>query len=206
MSINKFDEIAFIYDCKPMHIERAKTIANAIKIMAPIQKEWKIADFGCGSGLLGLNFINDVRKIDMIDSSKNMLMILEDKIKKLHLVNINLKLMDIFNDNIPTKEYDMIITLMTLHHIKDLKGVIRRFSKMLKLNGYLAIADLDEEDGTYHDDGETAHNGINQDMLIQLTTKSGFKFLKKNTPYIIKKKVDKINKEYPVFLHLYKKE
>ncbi|KAA0257065.1 class I SAM-dependent methyltransferase [Deferribacter autotrophicus] len=205
MSVKKFDKTAFTYDCKPMHVERAKAVADAIKRIVPMQKDWKLADFGCGTGLLGFNFVDDVREIDMIDLSENMLSVLKEKLESLQLSNMNPKLVDILDENIPIDEYDMVITLMTFHHIEDLKGVLERLSSMLKPAGYLAIADLEEEDGTYHQDGDTVHNGINQKMLKQLATESGLKFIQSDIPYIIRKKVRGINREYPVFLHVYKK-
>ncbi|MGC8926273.1 MAG: methyltransferase, partial [Calditerrivibrio sp.] len=67
--MNKFDLDAFTYDENPMHVERGKAIAEKIKQSLDIGRDWVIADFGCGTGLLGINFIEQVKCIDMIDTS-----------------------------------------------------------------------------------------------------------------------------------------
>ena len=203
--INKFDESAFTYDCKPMHVERAKAVANAIKNCVSLNKDWVVADFGCGTGLLGLQFVGDVYCIEMLDVSEKMLQVLREKIERSEVKNIVPLRFDIFSDEISSEKYNLIMTLMTFHHILDIEKVMERLTVMLKKNGYLAIADLDKEDGSYHQDGNTVHNGIDQNYLKELANTVGLKLICEAIPYIIKKSVQGIRREYPVFLHVYRK-
>lgn len=206
MGISKFDKNAFTYDLKPMHVERAKAVADAIKDSIKINKDWHIADFGCGTGLLGFNFIEDVKQITMIDVSQNMLDILKGKIESLNIKNMKILKLDIFNtDNLPIERFDLIVSLMTFHHIQDIRLGLIKLKSMLKSDGFLALADLYEEDGSYHQDGDTVHNGINQEELKQFASEIGLRFITSNTPYVIKKTIDNTQREYPVFLHIYQK-
>ncbi|MGA1863150.1 class I SAM-dependent methyltransferase [Deferribacter thermophilus] len=204
MSVEKFDKSAFTYDQNPMHVERGIAVANAIKKLVPIKKDWVIADFGCGTGLLGINFVNDVKKIVMIDASQNMLKVLKEKLDKLKIENVEILKFDITKDqNLPNLRFDLIVTLMTFHHINDIKSALNKLFSMIKKDGYLALADLDEEDGSFHKDKETVHNGINQTKLRDYAKEIGFEFVKSDIPYVIKRDIDGQLKEYPVFLHIY---
>ncbi|MBZ4643212.1 MAG: S-adenosylmethionine-dependent methyltransferase [Deferribacteraceae bacterium] len=204
--MSSFDYKAFYYDQNPMHIERAQKVADSIKLSCNIDKNHVIADFGCGTGLLGLQFAPLVRQVDMIDNSPKMLQVLDDKIKKLDLKNVNTVFLDLDScSNLPLSKYDIIMTLMTFHHIKDIKKAIFQLSQMLKKDGKLVICDLDEEDGSYHSDGNTIHNGINQEILKNYAIYSKLNFITSKIPYIIKKEIDGNNKSYPVFMHIYGK-
>ncbi len=43
---------------------------------------------------------------------------------------------------------------------KNTNVIIDSFSKMLNPLGYICIADLDEEDGSFHGDGFNGHNDL----------------------------------------------
>ena len=83
------------------------------------------------------------------------------------------------NFNLETDEYkgrkfDLIFTQMVLHHVTDIERIINKFHQLLNPNGYLAIADLYEEDGSFHGDGFTGHKGFNIDSLSDLLLKNQF--------------------------------
>ena len=66
---------------------------------------------------------------------------------------------------------------------------------------YLCIADLDKEDGTFHTDGTTdVHLGFERAELQRWVEDAGFADVKFSTAYEIKKKIDDIEKIFPVFL------
>lgn len=205
MGEKSFDVAALTYDDKPMHIERAEIIAKDIKKNVNIIKSWTIGDFGCGTGLLGFNFINDVAHIDMMDTSDTMLDRIREKIKINKISNVEAIFFDIEKDRLPYGRYEMIITSMTFHHIADLNILLKKLSAMLKNGGYLAVADLDEEDGSYHDGTEVPHHGINQTSLLELACKNGFELVYKSLPYTIKKEIMGQKRSFPVFLHIYRR-
>ncbi|MEF3254695.1 MAG: class I SAM-dependent methyltransferase [Deferribacterales bacterium] len=203
---NKFDLAAEFYDAKPEHRERAIKIAEEIIKNTPIGKNWIMADFGCGTGLLGFQFINIVKCIDMIDTSSKMLEKVNEKVEHLNLHNkISTLMMDIEKTDSTYYKYDLIVTSMSFHHIPDIISALSKLKNMIKNDRYLAIADLNEEDGTFHDDGITVHNGINQDFLIKTATDIGLKLHYKSVPYIIYKKRGEGMRGYPVFLHIYRR-
>ena len=48
-------------------------------------------------------------------------------------------------------KFDLIFTQMVLHHVSDIETIINRLSQLLNPGGYLAVADLYEEDGSFYD-------------------------------------------------------
>lgn len=199
--MNRFDRDPFAYDSNPMHAERAKKVANAILSNITVEPSWEMADFGCGTGLLGINFIDYVKHIDMIDTSENMLKVLSEKLAKSDIDNVTPLKLDIFSDPLPYERYDLIVTLMTFHHIVNISDGLSKIHSMLRNGGFFAISDLDKEDGTYHDGEQPPHFGIDQDILIDLAIQNGYQLTHRSIPYIVKRN----GRDYPVFLHIYRK-
>ena len=55
---------------------------------------------------------------------------------------------------------------MTLHHIDDTAGFLKRISNLLSPGGIIAFADLDLENGQFHDDPlEKVHHGFDRGEL-----------------------------------------
>ncbi|DAB30446.1 MAG TPA: hypothetical protein CFH84_03925 [Sulfurimonas sp. UBA12504] len=74
-----------------------------------------------------------------------------------------------------TQCFDGLISSMTLHHIEDLHAFFTTIKKNIKKNGFIAIADLESEDGTFHSDNEGVfHFGFDKERLCALTTECGF--------------------------------
>jgi SAM-dependent methyltransferase len=109
--------------------------------------------------------------------------------------------LDLTSDPLPTERYDLIYSLLTLHHIHNVKDVLTRFHDLLIPNGYLLAADLDKEDGSFHTDGTTdVHLGFDRDDLHRILEEIGFGDVTFSTAYEIKKKIGNEEKTFPVFL------
>jgi ubiquinone/menaquinone biosynthesis C-methylase UbiE len=90
-----------------------------------------------------------------------------------------------------------IVSSMTLHHIKDLKDIFQKFYNILKDGGFIAIADLKTEDGTFHSNNDGVfHFGFKKEELFEILEEIGFKNLDFQTINTIKKP----HKEFEVFL------
>jgi ubiquinone/menaquinone biosynthesis C-methylase UbiE len=90
---------------------------------------------------------------------------------------------------------------MVLHHIDDISSVLAKFYRMLTPGGYMAIADLYAEDGSFHGEGFTGHNGFDIDELSHWLSKIGFKNIESNRCFVVKKMTsENVIKEFPVFI------
>ena len=76
-----FDKMAGSWDQDPMKIERSKVTAEYCK-KVPLKATKKLLDFGGGTGLLSLYLHDTFDHITIADSSKEMLKIAQEKIKK----------------------------------------------------------------------------------------------------------------------------
>lgn len=129
-----------------------------------------------------------------------MLDVVQDKIKAQGLNHVETLCCDLLHDDYKQK-HDLIFCSMTLHHVQDTENFLRRFAELLKLDRYLAIADLIEEDGSFH--GSSAegimHKGFAPEKLAELLTGLHMIDIKSDIIHrIIREEHD--NKEYPVFL------
>ncbi len=104
-----------------------------------------VLDIGCGTGLLSLKFLRGADcLIHGIDSSPEMLKIFKGKIKELNLSEkISCKLGDVENLEFKNKEFDIIASTVTLHHVKDKNPVIKKIYSLLKPGGKFILGDID---------------------------------------------------------------
>jgi len=183
--MNRFDIEALTWDDLPRRVELAKAVVNNI---APhLKGDERVLDFGCGTGLVGLNIAPFVKEVVGIDTSKKMVEKFNQKAKKLNL-NAFALCKDIFEVN---EKFDVVISSMTIHHIKDIKKLS---NKLLEITNTVFIADLVKEDGTFHSRGndDVEHFGFSEDELKEYfnSWKMEYKII-----HTIKK-----HKEFPVFL------
>jgi ubiquinone/menaquinone biosynthesis C-methylase UbiE len=108
---------------------------------------------------------------------------------------------------LPVERYDLTYSLLTLHHIPDTDEILKKFCEILKPNGYLLVADLDKEDGTFHTDGTTdVHLGFDRAELQKKVESAGFGDIKFSTAYEITKKIGNKEKTFPIFLMVAQKQ
>jgi predicted TPR repeat methyltransferase len=74
-----FKEKAKTWDKGSTRVNGAKTIADAIKKRVDLRSEMELMDFGVGTGLLGFEIAQEVRKVVGVDTSENMLEKLKEK-------------------------------------------------------------------------------------------------------------------------------
>jgi len=188
-----FDERAKTWDSSDKRQALAEAVANAIKSSIALNSSMHLLDIGAGTGLLTRRILPIVDKITAVDTSAGML----DELKRKVEGNIEICQTDIIKYE-PYEKFDGIISSMTLHHIEDTEGLFKHLHKLLKPGGFIAIADLAPEDGTFHSDGNEGvfHFGFSQESLKNYAENAGFK----NLSYKIVHKVEKPNKIYEIFL------
>ena len=170
-----FDKEAASWDEHPVRVKLAEDVAQAITKQVVLTSDMDVLDFGCGTGLLTLNLLPLVRSITGVDSSQGMLDILQMKIAKLQLNNLHPLLFDLDKDAPLTGNYDLIVSNMTLHHIKEVKSLLQQFYNITAAGGYLCLADLDLENGQFHADNTGVfHFGFDRTTLRRLFTEVGF--------------------------------
>ena len=179
-----FDAKASNWDTEK-RIERSKAIAEEISKAVKIESHFHAMEFGCGTGLISFNLINSLESITLIDISKGMIDVVNQKIQDNHVKNMTALYTDINKEIGIIGKFDIIYTSMALHHIKDTETTLRNLYDLLNDGGYLCIIDLTEDDGTFHkhDKGFDGHNGFNQNNLKNLLGYIGLQEVTSNEFY-----------------------
>lgn len=170
--MSTFDKKAKDWDKGDIQVNGAKVIADAIQKNFDLRDDMVLMDFGVGTGLLGFEIAKKVQKVYGVDTSKGMLEKLEEK--NTPELNIEAIHQDIIANPLDIK-FDGLISSMTLHHVEDLEKFFTTIKNNLHENGFLAIADLESEDGTFHSDNEGVHHfGFEKDTLCKIVENCGF--------------------------------
>jgi ubiquinone/menaquinone biosynthesis C-methylase UbiE len=195
-----FDDKALTWDADPVKQARARAVAAALRQRIPLSTTWQALEYGCGTGLLSFALYAELGKVTLADRSPGMLTVLEAKITAAGLTHLHPLALDLTTDPLPAERYELIYTLMTLHHVPDTVRLLRDFYTLLRPGGWLGIADLDQEDGSFHGAGFTGHCGFHREALRAQLCSVGFNRVDFSTPYRMKKATDQGLQEYPLFL------
>jgi len=202
-----FDTEAQNWDQDPEKVKRANLFAKEIIDFIHPDTSMKAIDFGCGTGLLSYALRNSFRSITLIDNSPGMISILEQKIKKNGLDTFQPLCIDPMIEELELEDFDVIFSSMTIHHIHDLHKIMKIFNSNLKMGGYVCIADLITEDGTFHSEHHDfdGHKGFDKDKFIAILEANGFQTEYYKIVFTIEKELNGENKKYPLFLLIAKK-
>ena len=170
-----FDKDAASWDENPARVKLAQDVAHAISNQIVLTPRMRVMDFGCGTGLLTLQMQPLVNAITAVDSSKGMLDMLRAKLAKLKLTNVSATLIDPDNYNTMAGCYDLVVSNMTLHHIREIKPLMAQFHKITASAGHLCITDLDLDEGQFHHDNTGVfHFGFSRPALRRTFAEAGF--------------------------------
>lgn len=205
--MTNFDERARDWDSDPAKVERARAVADAIRAALPLTTDMTALEYGCGTGLLSFALQANLGQITLADTSQGMLDVLGEKIAAANVTNMHPVRLDLATDPLPPERFHLTYSLLTLHHIHDAKGVLSKFHASLEPGGFLLVADLDKEDGSFHTDGTTdVHLGFERGELQGWVEAAGFGNVRFSTAFVIKKVIDDMEKTFPVFLMVARKK
>lgn len=176
---DKFEMIADVYDT-PERIEIAKASADAIREYLVDSKEKNAIDFGCGTGLVGMNLLNDFSSVLFLDTSQNMIHQIKQKISDSNIQNADTLCFDFEKDSLSDLKADYIFMVQVLLHISDVELVLSRLYQVLKEGGHLLIVDFDQNEKVV---SEMVHSGFDQAELTDRMTKIGYKGIQSRTFY-----------------------
>ena len=173
--IRDFDAVAGSWDEEPRRVKVATEVAAAIRNTLNLSTTWDAMDMGCGTGLVTLSLAPQLGSITGIDSSSAMLDKLREKVKASGITNVKTALCDLSAGQLPEGKFHLIISAMTLHHIKDPETLLSSLRSRLYQGGWVALADLEAEDGSFHEDPTGVfHHGFSRTELTNLLATSGF--------------------------------
>jgi ubiquinone/menaquinone biosynthesis C-methylase UbiE len=199
--MNEFDIKAAEWDQNPIIWKRAEVIANEIKRLIPLNKQMTALEFGAGTGVTSFILKDSLKEIILMDNSSEMVKVMNNKIKTSKVKNLRTLNFNLEKAELKDIKFDLIFNQMVLHHITDIEDIIAKFYNLLHSGGFLTIADLYIEDGSFHGEGFTGHNGFDPIELSNHLFKQGFDKISHRHCFVINKKIsDTETKQFDVFL------
>jgi tRNA (cmo5U34)-methyltransferase len=199
--MNEFDQKAQDWDKNKMHLERTIAVAGQLQKLIPVKPAMKAMEFGAGTGLLSFYLKDRFSEITLMDSSLEMLKMAEQKMEADDHSKFKTLFLNLEKDEYSGDLFDIIYSQMVLHHIRDINAILRKFYHLLTPGGILAIADLYQEDGSFHDGDMNVHHGFDPEKLIAILRQQDFHVTAILPCFVIRKEVPaEKTKEYPVFL------
>jgi len=203
--MNIFDKKAGVWDEDPERVARAQRCADRLVDLIEMKQVTRAMEYGSGTGLLSFALMDRIKDIILMDESEKMteqalMKCRSGNIKHIRPIQINL-----LEDSFDGPKFDLIYTLLTLHHVQDVSHLLGRFSALMNVGGQLAIIDLEHEDGSFHDHSQYVHRGFKQSELENLLDDAGIHPWHYEVAFTIKKSLDGDSKEFPAFLMMAKK-
>jgi predicted TPR repeat methyltransferase len=188
-----FDERAKTWDASARRQALAEAVADAIKRTVPLRPSMHLLDIGAGTGLLTRRVLPYVKRITAVDTSEGMLAELKSIEGHIETYRSDIMAYD------PPERFDGIVSSMTMHHIEDTQALFVHLFTLLEPGGFIALADLAPEDGTFHTLGNEGvfHFGFDETKLKTVAQSAGFVDISYRIIHTINKAG---NKSYEVFL------
>ena len=198
-----FDERARDWDT-PARQERAVAVADAIRAWVALDPTMRVIDVGAGTGLLGLTLAGEVSEVVLAEPSQGMLDVVRGKLAANGPSNATAIRLDLVEDEVPPDPFDLVVSLLMLHHIADTKRALAAVRRLLRPGGRIALVDLDAEDGSFHhaDAKGIHHQGFERQDLIAMARAAGFADVEIRTA----SEIERDGRRYPLFLLLARAE
>jgi ubiquinone/menaquinone biosynthesis C-methylase UbiE len=199
---SRFDKEAAQWDASPVRRDLARGIGTAIHRAIHIAPGWRILDYGAGTGLVTLQLQPEAASVIAVDQSAGMLGKLGEKLASAGILNVQTRQWDIEKQPFPESGLDLVASSMTLHHLRDVPTAFHRFAQLLKSGGWIAMADLDVEDGSFHGPNpDVFHLGFDRSVIRGWLADAGFQDISISDAHRLQKpdSTGQVH-TYPIFL------
>lgn len=177
MSTHSFDDKAATWDEDPDKARQSGEVARGIAAAVPLAPRSRVLEYGAGTGLVTIALLDELIEpsLTLADNSSGMRQVLADKVEAGVLPSpTRVSDLDLESHPVPTDRYDLVLSSMVMHHVKSFDVVLGAFFEMLDPGGHLCIADLDKEDGSFHQHDFDGHHGFDRSSLRSSLERAGF--------------------------------
>lgn len=177
MGTEHFDAKAETWDDDPDKARHAREVAQSIVDRASVPDDARVLEYGAGTGLVSQALLESHGglRVTLADNSAGMRQVLQRKIDAGALpADARVSGLDLESEPVPDERYDLVVSSMVMHHVKELDVVLAAFAELLEPGGRLCIADLDQEGGDFHDADFDGHHGFDRAALTARLTSAGF--------------------------------
>ncbi len=190
-----FDNAAAQWDQGDTRQNIAQSVFHTIVSRIALDNTMNIMDFGAGTGLLSFKIAPIVHSVTGVDLSEKMLE--QITAKNSDTVWVKVACQNIISEPL-VEQFNGIVSSMAMHHVEDTASLFKTFYSHLKCGGFVALADLEAEDGSFHSHGNegVCHFGFERDGLRDTMEKAGFTNVRFHHAYTVEKETQ----NYPIFV------
>lgn len=197
----RFDAAAPTWDQNPQRKLLAEAVLAGILKRIPVNSQTDVMEYGCGTGTLTLELAPKVRSVLAADISDGMLAVLREKIKANNISNVEPILLDLQTEELLGRKFDLIVSSMTMHHVREVSKVIAKLAAALLPGGWLCVTDLESEPGDFHADKTgVEHFGFAPSTFKQMFEQAGLQNVTVETVFVMRRDVGGESREFPIFL------
>jgi 2-polyprenyl-3-methyl-5-hydroxy-6-metoxy-1,4-benzoquinol methylase len=195
-----FDAKALTWDQDTSKSDRARKVADAVAARVPGLAGARVLEYGAGTGLLGFALQGRVGHVTLADSSAEMLAVAREKVLASGARNVEVLPLDLSAGPAPSARWDVVCSLLVLHHVADVDGLLGRLREVLVPGGHLCLSDLDAEDGSFHGPSFTGHCGFDRVTLLSSLRRTGFLDARFETVFELERQARGAVRRFPGFL------
>jgi len=179
-------------------------------------KRLDVLEIGCGTGLLSCLIAPYAGQVVAVDAADGMIDVLKQKLQQPgfppNIYPISVLLEDPEDPVLPPADpnerdgprlkYDLIISHLVLHHIADLRSVLKTMLGCLKKGGFVALTDFEDfgsEAKRFHAQSKMAgveRHGIHATTMETLMRDVGFGNVRVDRAWAMDKRVEKYDGEF----------
>jgi len=140
----------------------------------PIKPQMKVADVGCGTGFFTIpmaKIVGAKGKVFAIDLQEEMIAILNKKIQKLRIRNIETLVSTEENIPLPNESVDLALMASVLHEL-DSYTTVKEVYRFLKPHGVLAVLEWEKKKTEF---GPPLWERLTPEQTREIIEKTGFK-------------------------------
>lgn len=200
---DRFSEKAATWDDDPGHVTRARHVAAVVRDAVPLHEGMRAIEIGAGTGLLARALADDLASVVVTDAAPGMVEAANAALAEPRYDGWEARRYDIEHDPLPAERYDLVLGLLTLHHMGDIAAVLRTCAGLLAPGGWVALADLDHDPhGEFHAsvDDFDGHDGFTRDSVHRWMADAGFAEVEIVDAGTVTKEADGAEREFPMFL------
>lgn len=194
-----FDAKAATWDDDPQRRALAMDIVAAIRRRVPLAAGQRLLDLGCGTGLIGLPLAASTGALLGVDLSAGMVARFRAKAAGAGLAGVAAEVRDLVADPLPPASIDLAVSAMAFHHIEAIGPMLAAVARCLAPGGWLAVADLETEDGSFHDQ-PVPHPGFDPAAFLAAMAAAGLAAVAQERVHILRRPPS--GRGYPIFLAL----
>lgn len=198
-----FSEQAADWDARPGRVERAARIAQAIRRALPLTSGMTAIEIGGGTGLLSRSLAEDLGAVTVTDAAEGMVREARRVLGDPRYAGWAALRYDIDDDPLPAQRYDVVLSLLALHHLRDARAAVATAFQLLRPGGFVALVDLDLDPAGHfhaeHPDFEGPHGFDRRDIRAWMDS-AGFVDVAFETAHHEPRVVDGVEHLVPLFL------